>query len=149
MINNTLSNKDIDEILKNYKIKYNGIFSKDELPNKLLNGFYVINMQSSKDGHGTHWTALFKINDGYSLYWDSFGFPSPQDVVDKLHDYDYNHKDIQNINSSSCGYYCIAFIKFMNSHSNNPIKAFDTFISLFSKDTNKNEQILYDLLYKQ
>ena len=149
MINNTLSNKDIDEILKNYKIKYNGIFSKDELPNKLLNGFYVINMQSSKDGHGTHWTALFKINDGYSLYFDAFGFPSPQDVVDKLHDYDYNHKDIQNINSSSCGYYCIAFIKFMNSHSNNPIKAFDTFISLFSKDTNKNEQILYDLLYKQ
>jgi hypothetical protein len=138
---NTLSNFDIDEILNKYNIKYNGIFSKDKLPSKLLNGFYVINLQHSKLGGGTHWTSLYKINDGYSLYYDSFGFPAAQDIVDKLHCYDYNNKDIQDINSSSCGYYCIGFIKFMNSHPNNPKKAFDTFIQLFSSDTKKNEYI--------
>jgi len=147
MINNSLSNFDIDEILKNYDIKYNGIFSKDILPNKLLNGFYIINLQNSNIGGGTHWTSLYKINDGYSLYYDSFGFPAPQDIVDKLHCYDYNKKDIQDIDSSSCGYYCICFIKFMSLHPNNPKKAFDTFISLFSKDTKNNEEILYNLLY--
>ena len=148
VLNNTLSNNDIDEILKNYNIKYNGIYSKDRLPNKLLNGFYIINMQSSKAGNGTHWISLYKINDGYSLYFDAFGFPAPEEIIHKLHAYDYNHKDIQNINSSSCGYYCIAFVKFMNSHSNNPKKAFDTFVSLFSNDTNKNEDILYNILYR-
>ena len=144
---NTLSNLDIDEILNKYNIKYNGIFSKDKLPNKLLNGFYIINLQSSNMGGGTHWVCLDKINDGLSYFMDAFGFPAPQDIVDKLHYYDYNHKDIQDINSSSCGYYCIGFIKFMNSHPNNPKKAFDTFISLFSKDTKKNEEILYNILY--
>ena len=64
MINNTLSNVDIDEILKNYKIKYNGIFSKDELPNKLIDGF------------------------------DAFGFPAPTKIINLLHAYDYYHKDI-------------------------------------------------------
>ena len=139
---------EIDEILKKFRIKYNGIYSKNELPNKLLDGFYIINLQSSKDGHGTHWTSLYKINDGLSYYFDAFGFPAPQEVIDKLHYYDYNHKDIQNIDSSSCGYYAIGFIKFMNSHPNNSKKSFETFISLFSPDTSKNEQILYDILYK-
>ena len=59
----------------------------------------------------------------------------------------YNNKDVQDINSSSCSYYCICFIKFMNSHPNNPKKAFDTFIQLFSNDTSKNESILYNILY--
>ena len=107
MINNTLSNFNIDEILNKYNIKYNGIFSKDKIPSKILNGFYIINLQNSNMGGGTHWTSLYKINDGYSLYWDAFGFPAPQDIVDKLHCYDYNHKDIQDIDSCSCGYYCI------------------------------------------
>jgi len=144
---NTLSNFDIDEILKNYGIKYNGIFSKDKLPNKLLDGFYIINLENSNKGNGTHWTSLYKINDGLSYYFDAFGFPCPQNLSDKLHYYEYNHKDIQDINSSSCGYYCIGFIKFMNSYSNNPKKAFDTFISIFSKDTLNNESILYSILY--
>ncbi len=147
MINNTLSNYDIDEIIANYKIPFNGIYSKDSLPNKLMNGFYIINLQDSDDGNGTHWTTLNKINDGYSIYYDSFGFVPPKDVEDKLHKYDYNDKQIQNINSTSCGFYCIAFIKFMYSHSNNPQKAFQTFISLFKNETIDNENILYDILY--
>ena len=147
MINNTLTNFEIDEILKKYKIKYNGIFLKDKLPNNLLNGFYIINLQSSSDGNGTHWIALNKVNDGYSQIFDSYGFPPPQEVEDKLKYYVYNHKEIQNIDSSSCGFYCIAWMKFISEHENNLKKAFDTFISLFSKDTEKNEEILYKLLY--
>ena len=40
-MNNTLSDSEIDEILKNFKLKYNGIFEKDCLPEKLENGFLL------------------------------------------------------------------------------------------------------------
>ena len=145
-MNNILSNFDIDKILKNYKINYNGIYAKNELPNKLPNGFYVINMQSSDKGNGTHWVSLFKINDGYSQYMDSFGFVPPLEIENKLHKYDYNDRDIQDINSSSCGYYCIAFIKFMNGKTDLK-KSFKTFIKMFSNNTKNNEEILYNILY--
>ena len=146
MVNNTLSNYDIDEILKNYKINYNGIYAKNELPEKLKNGFYVINMQSSMDGNGTHWVCLYKINDGYAQYFDSYGFVPPLDIENKLHKYDYNDRDIQNINSSSCGYYVIGYIKFMNGKTHLK-KCFQTFIKMFSDNTKKNEYILDKILY--
>ena len=49
---NTLSNIDIQEILKSQEIEVN-VCVKDELPSKLKKGFYVINLQSSKDGNGS------------------------------------------------------------------------------------------------
>lgn len=143
---NTLTDFDINKILKHYKIDYNGIFSKNELPSKLLNGFYVINMESSDKGHGSHWVALYKINDGYSQYFDSFGVVPPLDIENKLHKYDYNDRDIQDINSSSCGFYCVGFIKFMNGKSDLK-KSFKTFIKMFDNDTKRNEEILYNILY--
>ncbi len=51
---NALSNKDIINILKSQGIKFNGIFMKNELPSKLKQGFYVINLPSSNIGDGTH-----------------------------------------------------------------------------------------------
>ena len=146
-MNNTLSDSEIDEILKSFKLKYNGIFEKDCLPEKLENGFFIINLQSSTDGHGTHWTALLVINPCYAIYFDSFGEVPPKDVEVKLKYYLHNKKDIQNINSSSCGFYCIGFIKFMSKFPNNPKQAFDTFIAMFCNDTQRNEEILSKILY--
>ena len=85
---NTLSNYEIIEIIKNYNIPFNGVFSKDELPSNLLIGFYIINLQDANAGSGTHWTSLYKINDGFSIYYDSFGFVPPLDVENKLYKYD-------------------------------------------------------------
>ena len=51
--------------------RFNGIYSRDNLPNKIKDGAYVINL----DGHcdtGTHWIILYvKSND--ITYFDSFG----------------------------------------------------------------------------
>ena len=70
---NALSNIDIINILKSQKIKINGVFMKDELPSKLKRGFYVINLQSSNVGNGSHWTALY-YRPKKSFYFDAFGF---------------------------------------------------------------------------
>lgn len=143
---NELSNFDIDRIIKNYDLQnvYKGCYSKDQLK-ELQTGFYIINLQSSTDGNGTHWCCLYVVNPVYSCWFDSFGFYPPEDIEDLLKNYDYNDKDIQNINSSACGYYCIAFIKFMRGKTN-PKKAFNTFINLFNKNTAYNDKILKELL---
>ena len=146
MLNNITSNTELLEIIKKYNININGVFAKDQIKKPLKDGFYIINLDNS-DGKGTHWTALYKINDAFSLYWDSFGFPAPQNIDDMLYKYDYNKKQIQDIDSTSCGFYCIAFIKFLSDKSNK-LSAFKTFCNLFGKSTTDNEFILYQLLYR-
>ena len=59
--------------------------------------------------------------------------------------YNHNNKDIQDYNSGACGYYCIAFIKFLHSKTNKEM-AFDEFIRLFSKKTTDNDNILEEYL---
>ena len=48
------------EIQKYYenKSRFNGVFSRDNLPNKIKDGAYVINLDEHADT-GTHWIALF------------------------------------------------------------------------------------------
>lgn len=141
---NSLTNKQIMDYLDDDDIIINGIFSKDELPKNLKNGFYVVNMQNSNDGNGTHWVALYF--DNISCYFDSFGFVPPEEIENKAKPYIYNKKDIQSISSSSCGFYCIAFIKYLNKSKDKP-KDYLTFINLFNTyDKDENERILQGLL---
>ena len=48
------------EIQKYYKNqpRFNGVFSRDNLPKKIKDGAYVINLDEYADT-GTHWIALF------------------------------------------------------------------------------------------
>ena len=146
MNRNITSNTELLDILKNYNITINGVYAKDQLKKPLKDGFYIINLDDS-DGTGTHWCSLYKINDALSLYWDSFGFPAPENIEDLLYKYEYNKKQIQDINSTSCGFYCVAFIKFL-SNKTDKRKAFETFCNLFGKSTSDNEFILYQILYR-
>ena len=61
------------EIQKYYKDepRFNGVFSRNNLPKKIKDGAYVINIDESADV-GTHWIALF-CNRNEIAYFDSFG----------------------------------------------------------------------------
>jgi len=142
---NELSDSDIREICKKLHLPLCGVVTKDKLSH-LSNGYYIVNMQSSKDGNGTHWCCCLIDCEKYNFWFDSFGFPAPEEVTEKIEPYIFNHKDIQDIDTSSCGYYCIAFIKFLNGKENKELY-FKKFVNLFSKDTAKNEKILYNYLY--
>jgi len=144
---NSLSNTDIIHILKSQGVKLNGVFMKDELPSKLKCGFYVVNLQSSTVGNGTHWVAFY-YNSKNSFYFDAFGFPAPVEIEQKLKKYKYNEKQIQNLKSTACGYYCIAFILFLYGKQNKELETrFVLFIDAFSTDTKINDKLLYDYLY--
>jgi len=146
MKNNITSNTELLDIIKYNKVKnFNGVYPKDQMKKPLKDGFYIVNLDNS-DGSGTHWCSLYKINNGFSLWWDSFGFPAPENIEDLLNKYEYNKKQIQDIDSTSCGFYCIAFILFLQKKQDKK-KAFDIFCNLFGNNTKDNEYILYKLLY--
>ena len=146
--NNELSNFDIIKIIEDMKLShvFGGVYSKDQLPTLQRNKFYIINLQDSDAGKGSHWTVFFYNKPLTSIYYDSFGFIAPLLVQEKITPYIYNENEIQNYKSSVCGYYCIAFIKFLHN-KNNKEEAFKTFLKLFNLQTFKNDKVLYDLLY--
>ena len=137
-VNNGLTDAQIKHICKHFKIPLIGVFEKDDIDD-LENGNYVINL----NGH-SHWTGLIKDPTGV-IYFDSFGFPAPQNIDDLASPYCYNDKDIQDIKSSSCGYYTIAFLKFLTDKPNKH-KLYSVFIDLFTDDTKQNEKVLRSLL---
>ena len=66
----SLTNFEIQKYYEN-EPRFDGVFSRDNLPKKIKDGAYVINLDEHKDT-GTHWIALFcKKNE--IVYFDSFG----------------------------------------------------------------------------
>ena len=51
--------------------RFNGVHSRDNLPHKIKDGAYVINLDKYSD-IGTHWIALYSLNNNVT-YFDSFG----------------------------------------------------------------------------
>ena len=106
-----------------------------------MNGFYVINLNGQ-----SHWTCLMKDGNKY-YYFDSFGFFPSQEVEDQIGEYIYSDQDIQHINSTSCGWFCVIWMKYMQEHKHkNKEICYSSFLKLFSKDSKKNEKTLHNLL---
>ena len=145
-----LTNLDLFDIVEEIQLKdFIGVFMKDELLNeKKKVGNYIINLQSSTDGNGTHYTALKIYPNGSCLYFDSFGFDSPIEVKKFCGCHvPYSDKQIQNINSSICGYYAISFLYYMSSHENkNYLDVYEKYLNMFSNDVKQNRKILENYL---
>ena len=65
-----LTNFEIQKYYQN-EPKFNGVYSRDNLPVKIKDGAYIINLDEYFD-IGTHWVALYVYNDGVTCF-DSFG----------------------------------------------------------------------------
>ena len=65
-----LTNFEIQKYYQN-EPKFNGIYSRDNLPDKIKNGPYVINLYANSDIR-THSIALYNANNNVT-YFDSFG----------------------------------------------------------------------------
>ncbi len=132
-----------DSQLKEYAVKMGlpllNILMRDEMNEINKDGFYIINLDNS-NGTGTHWTSLF-YHPLNSYYFDSYGFVAPLEVEQKIKPYKYNDAEIQDFNSKACGYYALAFIKFLNDKTNKEV-AFKEFLRLFKDNTKENDDIL-------
>lgn len=145
-----LSNFDLEELAHKYKLPLIGVFSKDELPDKLQVGSYYVNMQNATDGSGSHWCLVKIFDKKHAFYFDSFGERLPLEIMEFLKPYKpipYSHRQIQNIHSSRCGLYVVACDIFMNHiKRKSMLEQLDDFLNLFKADTKLNDAILVDYL---
>ena len=109
-----LSNFDIEDIANHYNINVI-IVMKDELKNmRCTSGNYIINLESSKDGNGTHRMGL-KIQNKDCVYFDSYGILPPEEIISfckrlsKSH-LSNNTKEIQDLSAQTCGFFAMAFL---------------------------------------
>ena len=117
-----LTDHDLAVFCKHLKIKLNGILQSDlfDKLTHLQNGAYIINLQSSKVGNGTHWTALY-ITPNNAVYFDSFGLPIPTAVLKaisrgkKTKTIIYSTDQIQTMKSIRCGYFVLYFLYFFQT----------------------------------
>ena len=109
-----LSNFDLERLAEFYNLPLVAITMKDELPEKVEDGCYIINLQSSTSGNGTHWLGLF-IHKNNAYYFDSYGAPPSVEIMKFVkkrkgcHMY-YNNFIIQDLKSQNCGWYTLAFL---------------------------------------
>lgn len=148
-----LSNFDLEDIADKMKLDLIGVFSKDTLPSERVAGSYIINLQNSNDGNGTHWTAFKIFDNAKCCYFDSFGTYLPVEVNKFLMPFKpiaVNNRTIQDVKSDKCGYFCIAFIDFFNNFNtkNDVFEAYDDFLNCFSNNPKINDKIVMELLDK-
>ena len=101
------TNFEVKEYYEN-EPRFNGLSSTNNLPKKIKDGAYVINLDEYADV-GTHWIASF-FNRNEIVYFDSFsvGYVPVGNKNIKA-----NIFRVQASNSVTCGYFCIGFIDFM------------------------------------
>ena len=104
------------EIQKYYKHepKFNGVFSRNNLPKKIKDGAYIINLDEYADV-GTYWIALF-CNRNEFVYFDSLGVEYiPEEIKEFIGNKNIkaNIFRVQENDSIMCRYFCIGFIDFM------------------------------------
>jgi hypothetical protein len=138
---------------------------KDELFEHPLvyNRSYVVNMQDSLDeegneNEGTHWVCFQVNEDGtkkQAIYFDPYGVAPPKVVTDYIKKFvgtgiPHTTKDIQSIMANCCGWYCLAFLHYINEYANRRKDLYDDtamFLNFFddlnkSIDYKKNEFML-------
>ena len=95
--------------------RFIGVYSRDNLPDQIKDGAYVINLDEYSD-IGTHWIALY-VNNKTVTYFDSFGvehiFKEVKKIVNNNKNIIANIFRIQAYDSVMCGCFCIAFIDYM------------------------------------
>ena len=134
----SLTNFNIQSYYQNEPI-FNDVFSRNNLPKKIKDGAYVINLDEYADVC-THRIALC-FNRSEIVYLDSFGV---EHVPEEIKEFIWNKNIKANIfrvqpnDSVVCGYFWIGFINFILAG-----KKLTDYTNLFSpRDFKKNDNII-------
>ena len=135
-----LTNIEISEYYS-YERRFNGVYSRDNLPKITKKGASVINLDEYENT-GTYWIALF-VKTNEVIYFDSFGIEHIPKEINKF--IGSNNKKIkanifriQAYDSIMCGYFCIEFINYMLKG-----KTLLDYTNLFSpNDFKKNDRVI-------
>lgn len=157
-----LTNRQIEELCGKMDVPLESCCYKSTLKDMKLkyNRSYIINLENEldKDGKrndGSHWVCFqvdkYKNGKIEGCYMDSYGVAPPKEINDFVGgEIPYNKKDIQSLMNDACGWFCVAYLHFINAFPQRSGDLYDDtegFLSLFddlntSCDFKKNEYIL-------
>lgn len=127
---------------------HTGVFPSDRIPKIWTKpSAYIFNTRPHSHP-GEHWTAMFVNRDGRGIFFDSFGEPpSIPEYLQRIRKnttlYVYNKKQLQSLDSTVCGEFCVFFLHCMCIGLN-----LDQFIDLFTDDTAKNDKLVHEYVEK-
>jgi hypothetical protein len=131
-LSNELTDGEIEELIEHLKIPgFLGCFIRDDVPKLKKGESCIIDLNGS-----SHWTALIRLDKFY--YFDSYGVIGPK-ILDGL-DYVYSEEDMQDLSASSCGFFCLAFLKSM-TRGGDGTEMYQQFLDTFH-DPKKNDAVL-------
>ena len=102
---------------------FHGCFTRDELPPTLRTGSYIMNLDkecghrdvSGHIIHGSHWVGVYCFPDHTMMYFDSYGFSAPANLISRwkkqFHTLYYSTAILQKFNTCNCGQLSVAFLK--------------------------------------
>ena len=136
-----MSNFDLLEWAQYLKIPLKNVLSRDQkVPHNHQLGLFIYNLEPAYMS-GSHWVATY-VRDKVINYFDSFGMPPFQEMVDHAEKKNltllHQNSQIQNLLSSTCGYFCLYFLNEM--HQGNDY--FDLLRVFDASDTAKNEKFI-------
>ena len=135
-----MSNFDLLKWCKYLKIPINNVLSRDvTVPHNHKLAIFIYNLEPSYMS-GSHWVTTY-VRDGVINYFDSFGMYPFQEMVDHAKRKNltllHQNQQIQNLHTTTCGYYCLYFLNEMHKG----VDYFDL-LQVFSFDTDKNEKFI-------
>ena len=124
-----------------FEYTYKRLLPRDQtVPHNHRQALFIYNLELSYM-HGSHWVSTY-VKDGVINYFDSFGMPPFQEIVDHARRKNltllHQNNQIQNIMTTTCGYFCLYFLNEMSKGTTyyDLLRVFDI------HDTIKNERFI-------
>jgi len=148
-----LSNFDLLDICKELNINIIQVDSKINInipPTKDKLCCYIVNLDNTA---GTHW-CCFVVYNNNAFYFNPYGVIYPIEIKNFIQRNDikmnYNQIQIQALESSGCGYYCIGFLFYATKYYNK-FQNFQKINNIYTKNFNteiqdKNDFILQKII---
>lgn len=149
-----LTNIQIDSYLQQYP-EWIGCYARDDInihnlwqtAGKWGIAGCMINL-APHDKPGTHWTLLCITNPSKTkrgkqnvYYFDPFGAPPPQEVVDALDDIQYSNKVCQAYNDTDCGWFDMFMFLQMWRYKDKEDPLYEA-ITKLSTDPSRNKELM-------
>jgi hypothetical protein len=150
LTNGTTSNYQLIEEAQKLGIPLKRVAFKDQLlHHPPEDGGYIINMQDSSQGAGTHWVGLFLVKSKYravpsqperiqplAYYFDSYGQSPPEAVLKFAKAYGaewlwHSNEQLQAINTNYCGQFTLQWLYDMSKKGGTPGERYHKFLSRF------------------
>jgi hypothetical protein len=130
----------IKKLLKTFPC-FKGVFPCDQLPYDANLPINIIANTDPANLPGEHWICISIKKNGRGQYFDSFGLPPLKEEFFNFLErkctkgWSYNKVALQNLNSQTCGHYCVLYVIFKCQDL-----SYKNFISKFNSNTLENDK---------